>query len=401
MKPALLLVLVVSCRLYSQAWSRLPDFPGSKRDDGVGVVVGNKAYFGTGLQEGWSATIDWFALDLTNYTWTKIPDMPHTTERQYACAFPGPGCFFVFGGDGVGGALNNLYKYNIATTTWTLMAPKPGAGIVAASCMPFGDRVIITCGRLQAAGSVNREVWEYSISGNSWQQKNNIPFTGRWRASATTLHNYGYLLFGIDSIGVFKRELYRYDHNADTWTKVSDFPQARGRAYAAMQGTGEKLFVFGGYDSTNTFFNDVWYYNDIVGQWSQENALPSIVRKGGMSVAANDNFYYTCGYNSTVGRLNETWMTDVPLGVSKNKIPEQIDIFPVPARDVAYVNVPVQGDYTASLCDFSGRELKYFLLSEGGTQALDLRGVTSGVYVLKLFTNGNLAGTRKIIKEAE
>jgi hypothetical protein len=94
-------------------------------------------------------------------------------------------------------------------------------------------------------------------------------------------------------------------------------------------------------------------------------------------------------------------MTDVPLGVSKNKIPEQIDIFPVPARDVAYVNVPVQGDYTASLCDFSGRELKYFLLSEGGTQALDLRGVTSGVYVLKLFTNGNLAGTRKIIKEAE
>lgn len=92
------LLLLLTSHGFCQVWSRLPDFPSTRRDDGVAVVVGNKAYFGTGLQEDWYATNDFYELDLSLNTWRSLPQMPSYTQRQYACAFAGNNCFYVFGG---------------------------------------------------------------------------------------------------------------------------------------------------------------------------------------------------------------------------------------------------------------------------------------------------------------
>src|SRR5690606_12103341 len=101
------LITVIPLTLYSQQWSRLNDFPGSKRDDGAAAVLNGKAYFGTGLQEGWSSTSDWYALDLYSLGWEQLPDMPPNTGRQYACGFSAVNNVFVFGGDNYG-ALSDL-----------------------------------------------------------------------------------------------------------------------------------------------------------------------------------------------------------------------------------------------------------------------------------------------------
>src|SRR5687767_15144682 len=103
------LLFCLQCR--AQAWLQVPDFPSSKRDDGVGVAVNGKAYFGTGLQEDYSATRDFFVLDPLSATWSTIAAMPANSQRQYACAFSGPNCFYVFGGD-ANGALNDCFKYD-------------------------------------------------------------------------------------------------------------------------------------------------------------------------------------------------------------------------------------------------------------------------------------------------
>jgi N-acetylneuraminic acid mutarotase len=389
---------------FAQAWLRLPDFPISKRDDGVAVVVGNKGYFGTGLQEGWSATIDFSELDFSTNTWSSVPNMPNTTERQYACAFAGNNCFYVFGGSGAGGALNTLWKYNITNRSWTEMTPKPGAGIIAATCFQFGNRVIIASGRLQGAGSINHEVWEYNLSTDSWQQKNKLPFDGRWRASGTVLHNFGYLLFGIDTFNAFRKELYRYDHNVDTWTKISDFPMAKGRAYACMEGVADKLFVFGGYDSTNIYYNDVWYYNDILNTWSPETNLPSFGRKGGMACVANNNFYYSCGI-STSSRLNETWMTGVPLAIEKNEQESALKIYPVPTRDVLNIFLPAFQIYSseaeARVLNVLGNEVLRQQITIGIRSQIDLRELNEGVYFVTLYSGNKLIGNKKIVKCSE
>ena len=169
----------------AQTWQQLPDFPSTKRDDGVAVVVNNKAYVGTGLQE-WNTTIDFYSYDHLTNKWKSISTMPHTTERQYACAFAGNNCFYIFGGDGVGGSLNDIYKYEVITDKWSAMTPRSGQGIIGASSFTFGDKTII-CGGKYQSGKRNYEVWEYNATTNSWLKKNNFPYPPVLRASAAVI----------------------------------------------------------------------------------------------------------------------------------------------------------------------------------------------------------------------
>ncbi|MCC6369733.1 MAG: T9SS type A sorting domain-containing protein [Bacteroidia bacterium] len=399
MKNGLAFILLALLNgLNAQVWSRLPDFPGSKRDDGVAVTVGNKAYFGTGLQEGWSATIDFFELDLATNTWTTIPDMPHTTERQYACAFAGQGCFYVFGGIGPTGALNNLYQYHIATRTWHLMSSKPGAGLMGVVCIPLGDRIIIAGGKTQTNGGINKEVWQYTISSDTWQQKNNLPFAGQWRASGAALHGFGYFLFGIDSAGSFSKKFYRYNPNTDSWTNLADFPTPKGRAYAAMAGISDKLVVFGGYDSTNTYFNDQWYYNDVLNIWTSDNSLPSFGRKGGMCVAAGERFYYSCGIDKTDTRLNQTWMTDVPLSLAKSITTEDLKIFPNPVTDALQIEMKSGLCHRLEIKDVTGQLLLQRANLGESTMMLDVSAFEPGVYFIDMYGDSGRICTKKIIK---
>jgi len=391
----LCLFIFTAFSLSAQTWVRLKDFPGSKRDDGAAVVVSNTAFFGTGLQEGWNATRDWYALNLTTYTWTNLPHMPEGTDRQYACAFAGNDCFYVFGGSGAGGALNDLLKFDVAANSWTVMTPLPGPGLVAASCMAFGNRVVIAGGRL-LSGAMNRDVWEYNLLNNSWQKKNPLPFSGRWRASATELHGFGYLLFGIDSSGSFRKELYRYDPNVDAWTKTSDFPLPAGRAYSAVAGISNKLFVFGGYDSLNNYFNDSWYYSDVLKSWSQATPLPAVGRRGGMYCHANNQFYYACGLDKPNNRLAETWSVEVPLSAEAESPKVGVfEVYPNPCSGPLTVRLAEAA--TLSVLNSMGQELLRQQLV-GGNNEINLQPCAEGLLVLVFDFGNGVRITKKVIR---
>lgn len=392
--------LLLSQTIFCQSWYRISDFPITKRDDGVGVIVNNKAYFGTGLQEGFSITGNFAILDLSTQTWSNTSNMPNGTERQYACAFAGPNCFYVFGGEAGGYALNTLYKYDISTNTWGNKSSKPGNGLNGASCMPFGDKVIFVGGK-DDIGTVHDEVWEYSISQDAWTQKNNIPFGGRWRASASTLNNSGYLLFGRDNNGSFRKELLKYNPVNDTWTSIMDFPQPKGRAYAALQTINNKLILYGGYDTTNAYYNDAWLYDEAQNSWSLEASMPSFGRKGGMSCSANGKFYYSCGINQQDRRLNETWVLDVPLGIDEKNKTSTFSLFPNPFTDFIYVSGINEKPkiYSYTIHDLMGNDILSKKNIDGGFFEINTQEIRSGIYILRLFSTGNLIGVIKIVKE--
>jgi hypothetical protein len=386
--------------LTAQVWIQVPDFPGTKRDDGIAVVVNGKAYVGTGLQE-WNATIDFFALDLSSSTWTVIPSMPHTTERQYACAFAGNNCFYVFGGDGIGGALTTMYKYDVTTATWTSVSSKPGNGLIGAACLPFGDNIIISGGKF-SSGKKCDEVWEYRISTDSWTQKNNYPFAGRWRSGATVLNGTGYLLFGQDTGSAYRKELYSYSPSNDTWTKLSDFPMPRGRAYAALQPTNSKLCVFGGTDSLNTFYKDLWYFDPLTTMWLQGPDLPGIGRRGGMACAYEDLFVYTCGLGQGDVRLIETWITHIPVGISEITKQAVFSVFPIPSQThiQLLLNSALENDpqLRVEISNLMGTKLLSFADLSQDTP-LNISSLSKGVYLLNVFSAEEWLGVKKIIKD--
>jgi N-acetylneuraminic acid mutarotase len=395
-------ILFFICDLaFAQNWARLPDFPGEARDDGVAVTVNDKAYFGTGLKVGWALTIDFYALDLQTLSWSAIPDMPLGTERQYACAFAGPGCFFVCNGDGVGGAVNNMYKYDIATSAWSAMAPKPGNGLMGAMCLPFGDKVIITGGKYQS-GQVNDEVWEYTISSNTWQQKNVFPFGGRWRGSAAVLNGTGYLTFGLDNNLSYRKELYSYNPTTDHWLKLTEFPLAKGRNYAAMQAISNRLVIFGGHDTSGFFHKDSWSFDPSNSTWTPGPDLPAIGRRGGMSCTYTNLFFYSCGLGEADTPLKETWGCDVPVGIAEVHPDKNLfSLYPNPCNAIIWLDVSPGGkaydQVTCSYTDISGKELARVTGIAGRLQ-LDVSDLSPGIYFFKIYSADRLLEVKRVIK---
>lgn len=391
---------IICCILFhsvgvAQTWVRLADFTSTKRDDGVGVMVNGKAYFGTGLQE-WNTTIDFRAYDLATNTWSLVPNMPHTTERQYACAFKGPDCFYVFGGDGVGGALTNMFKYDIGSGTWTQVASKPGSGLIGAACMDFNGKAVIVGGKYQD-GQVSAEVWEYDIATDTWTQKNNFPFTPVRRASAAVLGGKGYVIHGIDNNGSHHSELYSYDRVDDSWSKISDFPSGK-RSYSAMYALNNKLVIFGGHDSLNNFYNDTWYFAPSTLLWIQGPSLPGDGRRGGMSCGDGNDLYYSCGITAT-SRLTETWRLDVPVGIEEKTGIQQdgMTLSPNPAQD--FVSIRFAGSpHRIRVLTMDGKEV--FCQDSGSAEVIDLKiaDLARGVYVVTVQTKDSLK-SRKLVLE--
>jgi len=393
----LLFIFLLSFQvLTAQVWIKLPDFPGLKRDDGVAVVVDNKAYVGTGLVE-FALTLDFYVMDLSTYSWSYGKAMPDNSNRQYACAFSGNGCFYVFGGVANIGASDELFKYDVASNSWSSVASKPGNGLIGAACMNFGDKVIISGGKFQN-GKASAEVWEYTKSTNTWIQKNDYPFSGRWRASAAVLNNAGYLIFGRDSGGAFRKEFYKYTLATDSWTKIMDFPAAKGRAYSSLNVAHGKLTVFGGIDTLDGLYKDLWYFNETTTSWLQGPDLPSNGRKGGMSWAYGEDLFYTCGIAEGPMRVTETWKTDVPVGIKKISNESLFSVYPNPSDGKINITLPSKAfsNMRCSYEDIFGRSLGTIDLNS--QNSIDLHAYKNGIYFLKFYSENKLIEIKKIVK---
>lgn len=382
--------------LSAQVWIPLADYPGLKRDDGVAVVVGNKAYVGTGLVE-WALTLDFWVMDLSNYTWSYGKAMPPNTNRQYACAFAGNNCFYVFGGDAAGGGANNkLFKYDVLSDSWSSVTSKPGSGLIGAACMNFGDKVIISGGKFQN-NKASAEVWEYTKSTDTWLQKNNYPFPGRFRPSATVLNNAGYLIFGKDTGGAFRKKFYKYTPVTDSWTKIMDFPGTKGRAYSSLNVAHGKLTLFGGVDTLDNFYKDIWYFNEATTSWIQGPDIPAAGRKGGMSWAYGEDLFYTCGIAGG-SRVTETWKTDVPVGIKKENKESVFFVYPNPANEKVHISLPSKTFFslTCSYEDVLGRSLG--IIDLNAQTEIDLNNLKTGIYFLKFYAENELIEIKKIVK---
>lgn len=388
-----ILIIIFPLLLQSQAWVKLSDFPGSIRDDGIALVINNKAYVGTGADPA-GFTGDFKVFDLLTQQWSDLPGGPLPEARQYACGFKTDTCFFVTCGQGVSGELNSTFRYSLAQQKWTALSAKPGGGLMSAVCFQFNSKIILAGGK-GTNDRINHEVWEYDLTTDTWQKKNNLPFSPLWRSAAAVLNGSGYLLGGIDSSSRFSPRLYRYQPALDQWTLTDSLPVARGRAYHALQSINNRLFVFGGFDSLNTYYNDAFSYDPMQMVWHPLPAMSSAPRKGGMSFGSAQNFYYTCGILSNGVRLNETWMTDVPTSIFKNKIEKDIIVYPHPISEHFTIRSETSKLKQISLYSLQGALLMTFPL-EITPLNISVPEFGKGLYLLKIETQEGQCLWRRI-----
>jgi hypothetical protein len=378
----------------AQNWTQLADLPSLDRDDGVGITVGNKMYFGTGNRTGLGVGADFYSLDPATDTWTTIAAMPNGAERQYAVCFGNSNYFFVYGGVNNGGiTLNDLYRYDVSANTWSLMAARPGTiGVMGASGFTLGNKAYVFCGRWGTDAQLSNEVWEYDMNTNVWLQKNNFPFLSRWRGSASALNNAGYYIFGKDANDGQHREMYKYSQTLDNWNKIGDFPNPK-RYYTQMQTVNNKLVIVGGIDSLNVFYGETWYFDETNG-FVPGPTIPAAARKGGMSAAYQNKFYYTCGLVST-GHSKETWKLDLPVGMKEWRMEYGIwNMGPNPFGEKLYISNEKKEEINFQIRNSIGE-----IVMLGKTEKeIDVSTLIPGIYFLRLEAEGKFE-VKKVVKE--
>ncbi len=374
MRSLLILALFGSAQLAAQQWTQLEDFPGSARDDAASFTVYDRVFVGTGLDEGFQLTNDWYVFILSEWRWDTIAPLP-ASGRQYASAFTLNGQGYLFGGIDASGPLNELWCYDPLTDTWSARAPLPAPGRYACAVFTLNDEAYVCTGMLDG-GIPTNEVWRYDRITDTWTARTAVPGPPRHRAMA-----FDHLIIGgADATGNALTDAHAYSTSTDTWTVRSDLPGPRYAAEAV-----DNLLI-GGASSASTLHADVWSHDPSNDTWSTAllPAFPGGPRRSAVSAPnlylmdAGMVFFGTGSDNQQ--RYRDWWMLTFPVGVPEER-QGMVRVFPNPAKDRITVEHPVHTPLDRLLLlDDRGTLLHAWKRPSG---AIELPQLAPGHYLLR------------------
>ena len=380
MKFMRLLLVFMLCQcasnLYAQSWQQISDFPGNPRDDAAGFSIEDKHYCGTGRDDGFSCTRNFFRFNATLQQWENTTPLPDGENRQYATGFAHNGLGYILCGDNCSGTfLASFWRFDPSTEQWSTLPSLPAAG--RAGCVHFiiGDSLYLIGG--QNSSGILNEVWRYSINTQEWQQKNNLPIPGIWRGLAFSYSGEGFIAAGKMSSNTWNADTWTYAPISDQWNQFPSL-QLGERTYVGSVQKDSCLYIFGGLDPSDQILTSFEKFN--LDQWSNQS-LPNfsnIPRKGSIYFAHEGDFYLTTGI-AGVNRLNETWKLSAVL-FSKLIDDDQISIYPIPCVDVLYLEVDpaIIGEFVY-LCDELGKIVLIHRIQSVKDQ-LSIHHLPQGIY---------------------
>ncbi|MCR4423396.1 MAG: kelch repeat-containing protein [bacterium] len=305
-------------------------------------------------------------LDLGANTWTQAAAMPQSDLLYYSLGeYADSGWVYCFGGSpsGTSGPINNTYRYDPSTNSWTAMANMPDIRrnpMVAR----VGDTIYVIGGMsANDYNSTRGTVWKYSVLGNTWT------------VAADSMP---------DKLG---------------W----------GRAVAYSYSGGTYIYVFGGY-RTGSIVTACWRYDVNNHTWTADRPLLTATRSHGGSISGN--YIWVAGGYGTAILPNVQKGIIALTGIEEGKPSinwEGIDgIAPTLVRDFCRIsyNVPSTGRVNLSVYDASGSLIRTLVngVSEPGNKTVtwdrrDASGkrVANGTYFYRLTIDGKSVSAKAIV----
>ncbi len=390
---------ILSTTAFSQGWTQISDFPGTQRDDGTSFVINNKAYCLTGMQVGFTCTLDGFVLDGGSETWGNMNSLPIGNERQYASSFSYNGFGYLFGGvDCSNTCLKDLWRYDPIFNSWQIMAPIPDSGRMGCSSFVINNKAYIVGGRT-ASLTIQNKVWEYDITNDTWLQKNNLPFSGTWRGTGFSIDTIGFVCYGIMPSLSFNHLIYTYNKSIDVWTVVSGFV-LDGRTYPTSSVINNNACLYGGADSTGIVRNDFIVFNPQIPSLTTYTGIPSSPRKGGMAFSLNNKFYLSTGTDTNNVRLKETWRNDLPVAINEINNLSDYKVYPNPTSGILKISYAKHTKFILQLTELSTGKLIMEKNSSHTADSIeiDLTNYDAGNYLLSFLDERNVPTRLKIVK---
>ena len=147
----------------------------------------------------------------------------------------------------------------------------------------------------------------FSQQNNEWTNQANFSGSASEKGIAFSLKDYGYVGLGKDNAG-FKKEIWKYSFEKNSWVKAEDFP-AKPRIFPAAFAIGGKGYVgtgLVGVETSREGTNDFWEYDAEKDSWTQKANFPGGLRYGAIGFSINGNGYIGLGANKTT-YYNDLW----------------------------------------------------------------------------------------------
>lgn len=279
MKKSLLLALLITLPALAApkpgTWNVLAPVP----HRGIGVEgmsvadVGDKIIAALGYDFGDTNTTRIY--DIASNTWSFGANAPGTSSEGAGVSHGG--LFYTAGGR-LGAARNDLWSYDPATDTWTILAPMNVARAGLALAV-VGDSIYAIGGRTATGGPCSggplADVERYDIDHNVWTNVAPMPFALSDRAAATVGGKI-YVFGGCSgNFPIFTNSADVYDPVTDTWsTSPADMPTARAGMYGIAT-KGDAIYVIGGWDGIQPGLHTNEAYHVAKDSWTIETPMPT------------------------------------------------------------------------------------------------------------------------------
>lgn len=248
--------------------------PSPRRDHAVAAAGGQVFLFGGDGTDG--TTDDLWAYDVTAERWEFVDlgaDGPAERFGANLAYDPAGHALVLFGGQLGPDFFQDLWVFDIATSTWTEATP-PGAPAARYGSDdafdPEGRRWWVTHG-FTHSGRFD-DTWELDAAGGNWSNvtpEGALPIERCLMRSAWDPVRNTVLLYAGQSDRTFAEEdLWLFDVEAGAWREVATDtrPPARNRYGAYFDDASDAFIVFGGRNSET--LGDTWAYEPNIEQWS-------------------------------------------------------------------------------------------------------------------------------------
>lgn len=259
-------------------------------------------------------------------TWTELAPVPHTGPfgvEGMSTAVVGDRIIAALGFDA--GDTNKTRIYDIASNTWSFGANAPGISSEGAG-VSHGGLFYTAGGRF---GAVRKDLWSYNPASDTWTVLASMS-QGRAGLALAVVGNAIFAIGGRTSpggpcTGGPLASVERYDIDTNTWTTVAPMPFALSDRAAAT--VGGKIFVFGGCSGFFTFVSDVDVYDPVTDTWSTAPKDMPSPRAAFYGVATKgDAVFVIGGWNGVIPGLKtneayhvakDSWTTETPMPVGR------------------------------------------------------------------------------------
>jgi len=258
--------------------------------DAATVTVGTDLYVFGGRH---SASFFSTARRFDGTQWFSIASLPQS--RAAAAAVTDGTNIFIIGGDnGAGAPQSTLYRYNIATDTYTTLASLPISPAAELGAVYLNGKIYRIGGRI-GGSSATSLLEAYDIALNTWSSPlPGYPTATGIRALSAFVHNgFIYTAGGINPSGIAQVKAFRFDPVANTWddAAMADLPQSRYSSARAFVNGG--AVMAGGVINGTTVAPSVISWDPGTNVWSSLNNM--VTERFQISGAVLNGSFYVIG----------------------------------------------------------------------------------------------------------